>query len=74
MKIGEKGINLSGGQKQRVSRVLSRKYPPVLMSPQVNIARALYHDADVVIFDDPLSAGEYLRICAYSWRIDQIFP
>lgn len=25
---------------------------------RVNIARALYLDADIVIFDDPLSAGE----------------
>ena len=24
---------------------------------RVNIARALYHDADIVLFDDPLSAG-----------------
>lgn len=25
---------------------------------RVNIARALYYNADIVIFDDPLSAGE----------------
>ena len=25
---------------------------------RVNIARALYFDADIVLFDDPLSAGE----------------
>jgi ABC-type multidrug transport system ATPase subunit len=25
---------------------------------QVNIARALYYDPDIIIFDDPLSAGE----------------
>lgn len=28
---------------------------------QVNIARALYYDADVVALDDPLSAGPSLR-------------
>ncbi|KAF8207123.1 hypothetical protein K438DRAFT_1962751 [Mycena galopus ATCC 62051] len=42
--IGEKGINLSGGQKQEY------------VGPPVNIARALYYDADIVIMDDPLSA------------------
>ena len=26
---------------------------------RVNIARALYFNADIVIFDDPLSAGRY---------------
>lgn len=25
---------------------------------RVNIARALYYNADIVIFDDPLSAGK----------------
>jgi ATP-binding cassette subfamily C (CFTR/MRP) protein 1 len=28
---------------------------------RVNIARALYTDADVVLFDDPLSAGTFPR-------------
>ncbi len=57
--IGEKGINLSGGQKQRVRSTLRRfvTRPHILALSQVNIARALYYDADVVIFDDPLSAG-----------------
>ncbi|KAF7289946.1 ABC protein [Mycena indigotica] len=52
--IGEKGINLSGGQKQRVH------FPHICLSSayrfQVNIARALYCNADIILFDDPLSA------------------
>ena len=29
---------------------------------RVNIARALYYNADIVVFDDPLSAGAYTLI------------
>jgi ABC-type microcin C transport system duplicated ATPase subunit YejF len=32
---------------------------PFSFSIQVNIARALYYDPDIVLFDDPLSAGEF---------------
>ncbi|CAG8658361.1 29234_t:CDS:10, partial [Racocetra persica] len=47
--IGEKGINLSGGTQKQ----------------RVNIARAVYYNADIVLLDDPLSAvdahvGKYL--------------
>ncbi|KAG6837247.1 hypothetical protein H0H93_012642 [Arthromyces matolae] len=54
--IGEKGINLSGGQKQRVGLSLMFILFWLTLTHQVNIARALYYDADVVILDDPLSA------------------
>ena len=33
----------------------------LVLNIQVNIARALYYDADIVIFDDPLSAGTYTQ-------------
>lgn len=59
LKIGEKGINLSGGQKQRVCNGSILFVPPLTFTFQVNIARALYYDADIVILDDPLSAGTY---------------
>jgi ATP-binding cassette subfamily C (CFTR/MRP) protein 1 len=57
--IGERGINLSGGQKQRVSIVC--KLPPLfapncIYNSAVLQARAAYANADVYIFDDPLSA------------------
>ncbi|KAJ7865960.1 hypothetical protein B0H13DRAFT_1898341 [Mycena leptocephala] len=43
--IGEKGSNSSGESARRGQK------------QRVNIARALYYGADIVIFDDPLSAG-----------------
>lgn len=65
--IGEKGINLSGGQKQRKFNCISLhsncNLYPIYEFPfafddltGVSLARAVYADADVYFFDDPLSA------------------
>ena len=61
--IGERGVTLSGGQRQRV------RLPLISISKghfikvfnnhirlKVNLARALYADADIYLLDDPLSA------------------
>lgn len=62
--IGEKGINLSGtsfSRSFRPRRGADRSLPTWLIflggqRQRVNIARALYFDADIIAFDDPLSA------------------
>ncbi|KAJ7862957.1 hypothetical protein B0H13DRAFT_1899808 [Mycena leptocephala] len=56
--IGEKGINLlvSGGQKAACACF------SLLFFSQVNIARAVYYDADIVIFDHPVLAGTYQEL------------
>lgn len=51
-------MNLSGGQKQRVGFFCCLSSKHMLIScVQINMARALYYDAEVVVLDDPLSAG-----------------
>ncbi len=53
--IGEKGINLSGGQKQRVRFGVACWY--VWMTHmRISLARAVYQDCELYLFDDPLSA------------------
>lgn len=59
--IGEKGVNLSGGQKQRVNIACVRFCCPLrgrlMLTCVIAVrSRALYFDAEIVIFDDPLSA------------------
>lgn len=39
---------------------------------RVNIARALYFDADITLFDDPLSGGCHIHICLQIVRIDSL--
>ena len=53
--IGEKGINLSGGQKQRVRSVWLLSTLP-FNSSCASLARAVYQDCELYLFDDPLSA------------------
>ncbi len=57
--IGEKGINLSGGQKQRVRSVLLHHLNMWSSSAYgivYSLARSVYQDCELYIFDDPLSA------------------
>lgn len=44
---------MSGGQKQRV---LTFSHIFVLTLSQISIARAIYSERDIYLFDDPLSA------------------
>ena len=53
--IGEKGINLSGGQKQRV-RFGCGWMAAVCDGAGRSLARAVYQDCELYLFDDPLSA------------------
>jgi ABC-type Mn/Zn transport systems, ATPase component len=44
---------MSGGQKQRVNKAFIFFFSFFL---QISIARAIYSDRDIYLFDDPLSA------------------
>lgn len=56
IKIGEKGISKYLHREDRQQMPTASSDLSGGQKQRVNIARALYYDADIYLFDDPLSA------------------